>query len=120
MASETISTPGSSGAERASGKPAKAAAQAELEAQVARLREDVAGVGEALKSLAGERADGARKQAFALRDDVRDKGEKYVRQAQETASELEAQLTDVVRAQPIRSILIAAGVGYLYARLFRN
>lgn len=94
--------------------------RADLEAQISKLREDVAGVADALKSLAGDRASSAREQAFALRDDVRDRGERYFRQAQETAGELEEQISERVRAEPIKSVLIAAAVGYVYARLFKN
>ena len=90
----------------------------ELETQVSKLREDVAGVAEALKSLATERADGAKRQAFALRDDVRNRGEQYVRQAQEVASDFEDQVSERVRAEPIKAVLIAAAVGYFYARIF--
>lgn len=93
---------------------------ADLEAQVAKLREDVAGVADALKSLATDRADDAKRQAYALRDDVRERGEQYLRQAQDAASELEEQLSEKVRAEPIKSVLIAAAAGYLYARIFRR
>ena len=93
--------------------------RADLEAQIAKLREDVAGVADSLRTLAGGQADNARRQAYALRDDVRDRGERYFRQAQETASEFEEQVSERVRAEPIKSILIAAAVGYVYARLFR-
>jgi len=93
---------------------------ADLEAQVAKLREDVAGVADALKSLASNRADDAKRQAFALRDDVRERGEQYLRQAQDAASDLEEQLSEKVRAEPIKSVLIAVAAGYLYARLFRR
>lgn len=95
-------------------------AEGDLETQVAKLREDVAQVVETLKTIAGGRADDARSQAFALRDEVRDRGERYFRQAQETAGEFEEQVSERVRAEPIKSVLIAAAVGYLYARLFKN
>ncbi|WP_102958786.1 DUF883 family protein [Mangrovicella endophytica] len=97
-----------------------ASTNGDLETQVARLREDVAGVADALKSLATERAEGAKRQAFALRDDVRERGEQYLRQAQDAASDLEAQISERVRAEPIKSVLIAAAVGYFYARIFKN
>ncbi|WP_185983556.1 DUF883 family protein [Aureimonas mangrovi] len=101
-------------------KPGGKHEDADLEAQVARLREDVAGVAESLKALAGSRASNARDQAFALRDDVRETGERYFRQAQEAASEFEDQISERVRAEPIKSVLIAAAVGYFYARIFKN
>jgi len=91
----------------------------DLESQVSKLREDLAGVTDSLRTLAGGQAENARRQAFALRDDVRDRGERYFRQAQETASEFEEQLSERVRSEPIKSVLIAAAVGYVYARLFR-
>jgi ElaB/YqjD/DUF883 family membrane-anchored ribosome-binding protein len=90
-----------------------------LEAQMARLRQDLQGVTDAMKTLAAHQTEGAKRQAFALRDDVRDRGERYVRQAQEAASEFEEQISERVRAEPIKSVLIAAAVGYVYARLFR-
>ena len=92
----------------------------DLEAQIARLREDVAGVTESLRSLASGSATTARAQAYALRDDVRETGERYYRQAQEAASDLEQEISDRVRAEPIKAVLIAGAVGYLYARIFRN
>lgn len=101
------------------GTSSGSSASADLEAQVSRLREDVAGVAESLKTLASDRANNARSQAFALRDDVRETGERYFRQAQDAASDLEEQVSERVRAEPIKSVLIAAAVGYVYARLFR-
>lgn len=92
----------------------------DLEAQIARLREDVAGVTESLRSLATGSATTARAQAYALRDDVKQTGERYYRQAQEAASDLEQEISDRVRAEPIKAVLIAAAVGYFYARIFKN
>jgi ElaB/YqjD/DUF883 family membrane-anchored ribosome-binding protein len=105
--------------EGSSGTDASRPANAELEAQVAKLRTDLAGVAEALKAMANERADGAKRQAYALRDDVRDRGERYVQQAQDAVSELEDQVAERVRAEPIKAVAIAAAIGYLYARIFR-
>ncbi|MCB8838105.1 YqjD family protein [Aurantimonas sp. VKM B-3413] len=117
MASDTPSndfTPGS-----ATGSTGPEVHKSDLETQINRLREDVSGLSDALKSMAQQQADDARKQAYALRDDVRDRGERYWRQAQDTASELEEEMSERIRTEPIKSVLIAAGIGYLYARLFR-
>jgi len=119
MASDTSPNKSPAAAQMAGPTPAKGN-NADLEAQVAKLREDVAGVADALKSLATGRADDAKRQAFALRDDVRERGEQYLRQAQDAASDLEEQLSEKVRSEPIKSVLIAAAAGYLYARLFRR
>ncbi|MBE7186228.1 MAG: hypothetical protein INR68_17680 [Methylobacterium mesophilicum] len=98
----------------ASGKPA----DADLQKQVGKLREDVAGIAEALKGMAGNHAGNAREQAYAVRDNLRSQGEEYLRVAQDTATELEEQFSEKVRAEPIKYVLIAAAVGYVYARLF--
>ncbi|MBO0664002.1 DUF883 family protein [Jiella sp. CQZ9-1] len=99
--------------------PKTQADRANLEEQLGRLREDVAGLSDAVKSLASHGADDVRRQAYALRDDVRQRGEQYLRQAQDAASDLEEEMSERIRAEPIKAVLIAAGVGYLYARLFR-
>lgn len=91
----------------------------DLEVQISKLREDVAGLSDALKAIASNRADGYRQQAYALRDDVRERGERYVKQAQDAMADLEDQISERVREEPIKSVLIAAAVGYLYARLLR-
>ena len=95
-----------------SGKP-------DLEAQMAQLRKDVAGISESLKTMASDRGNGMKNQAYAIGDDVRERGERYMRQAQDAASDLEDQVSDKIRSEPIKSMFIAAAVGYLYARLFR-
>ncbi len=47
------------------------------------------------------------------------RAKRYFRQAQETVGEFERRSAKRVRAEPIKSILIAAAVGYVYARLFK-
>ncbi|MCQ0986542.1 DUF883 family protein [Jiella marina] len=99
--------------------PKTQADRANVEAQLSRLREDVASLTEAVKSMATHGAQDVRRQAFALGDDVKERGEYYVRQAQDAAADLEEEVSEKIRAEPIKSVLIAAGIGYLYARLFR-
>ena len=91
----------------------------DLEAQMAQLRKDIAGISESMKTIASDRGNGVKQQAYALGDDVRERGERYLQQAQDAASDLEDQLSDKIRSEPIKSMFIAAAVGYLYARLFR-
>ena len=91
----------------------------DLEAQIAQLRADIAGISESVRTIAADRSNGVRDQAYAIGDDVRERGERYMRQAQDAASDLEDQVSDKIRSEPIKSMFIAAAVGYLYARLFR-
>ncbi len=95
------------------------AGKPDLEAQISQLRADVAGISESLKTIATDRSNGMKNQAYAIGDDVRERGERYMRQAQDAASDLEDQVSDKIRSEPIKSMFIAAAVGYLYARLFR-
>ncbi|NDW07079.1 DUF883 family protein [Jiella pacifica] len=108
-----------SGAQTPGHDPKTQADRASVEEQLSRLREDVSSLSDAVRSLATHGAEDVRRQASALRDDVRQRGEAYLRQAQDAASDLEEDVTERIRAEPIKSVLIAAGIGYLYARLFR-
>ncbi len=111
------STPG--GARTPGQDPKTQADRASIEEQLARLREDVSSLSDSVRNLATHGAEDVRRQATALRDDVRQRGEAYLRQAQDAASDLEEDVSERIRAEPIKSVLIAAGIGYLYARLFR-
>lgn len=111
-------TPGG-GAQAPGQDPRTQADRANVEEQLGRLREDVSALSEAVKSMATHGADDVRRQASALRDDVRQRGEAYFRQAQDAAHDLEEDVSERIRAEPIKAVLIAAGIGYLYARLFR-
>ncbi len=102
-----------------SGANSSPAGNPDLEAQIAQLRADIAGISESVKTIATERSNGMKDQAYAIGDDVRERGERYMRQAQDAASDLEDQVSDKIRSEPIKSMFIAAAVGYLYARLFR-
>ena len=115
MQSDTLNNDFSAGN---AGTDSTTPANAELEAQIANLRADLTGVADALKAMANERADGAKRHAYALRDDVRDRGERYVQQAQDAVSDIEDQVSERVRAEPIKAVAIAAAIGYLYARIF--
>ena len=96
------------------------ASEGDLETQVKRLREDLTNIAETLKGMAGNRASSAKAQASTLTGEIKDTGEQYLRQAQQTVGEFEEQLSEKVRAEPLKAVLIAAAVGYFYARLFKN
>ena len=50
----------------------------------------------------------------------RDKAQEYYEQGRQKAMELEQNLEDYVREQPIKSVMIAAGIGLLLGILWRR
>jgi ElaB/YqjD/DUF883 family membrane-anchored ribosome-binding protein len=85
---------------------AAASATEQLRAQAGTVREDLGQLGRLAKDATREKVGDAR--AFA--SDYYDKG-------RAKAEQLEAQLVDQIRAKPLKSILIAAGIGALFGFL---
>ena len=77
-----------------------------LRQQTGAVREDLGELGRLAKQAAREKIDEARETAAD-----------YYDQGRKKADELEDQLADYVRAKPLKSILIAAGVGALFGIL---
>jgi ElaB/YqjD/DUF883 family membrane-anchored ribosome-binding protein len=81
-------------------------AAGEFRKRAAVLKDDAVELGHAGKHLAGE-AIGR----------VRQSAQDYYRQGWTQARAIETGVEDYVRANPIRSLLMAAGAGYLLAKL---
>jgi len=91
----------------AEAKDAPATSTAEqLRSQTEAVREDLGQLGRLAKQAAREKLDEAREAAADYYDHTRKK-----------ADEFETQLADYVRTKPLKSILIAAGVGALFGIL---
>ena len=92
----------------------------DLEAEIARLREDVSKL-TALITATGEHSySAARRAASEGAEQLRAKGEAAVSSLRTNADDLERQLADAVREKPISSLAIAAGVGFFLALLSRR
>jgi ElaB/YqjD/DUF883 family membrane-anchored ribosome-binding protein len=78
----------------------------QLRQQTETVREDLGQLGRLAKQAAKEKLGEARETAAGYYDHGRKK-----------ADELETQLVDYVRTKPLKSILIAAGVGALFGIL---
>jgi len=78
----------------------------QLRSQTETVREDLGELGRLAKQAAKEKLDEAREAAAGYYDRSRTK-----------ADELETQLVDYVRAKPLKSVLIAAGIGALFGIL---
>jgi ElaB/YqjD/DUF883 family membrane-anchored ribosome-binding protein len=86
--------------------PAASSTAEQLRQQTGAVREDLGQLGRLAKQAAKEKLDEARDTAAAYYDHGRKK-----------ADELETQLADYVRTKPLKSILIAAGIGALFGIL---
>jgi len=78
----------------------------QLRSQTEAVREDLGQLGRLAKQAAKEKLEEAREVAAD-----------YYDQGRKKADELETQLADYVRARPLKSVLIAAGIGALFGIL---
>ena len=78
----------------------------QLREQAGTVREDLGRLGHLAKDATREKVGDAREKASVYYDKGRAKAE-----------QLEAQLVDQIRSKPLKSILIAAGIGALFGLL---
>jgi ElaB/YqjD/DUF883 family membrane-anchored ribosome-binding protein len=106
------------------GKNAKPGAeplgQADLEAELQQLREDVAMLREQLARTGQHGYGAARKAAAEGVEQLRAQGEAAMEHLRTNARDIEDQLTVAVREKPVTALAIAAGVGYFLALLSRR
>lgn len=101
------------------GNGAKATPE-DLEAEVARLRADIARLTEQI-AVTGEHGYAAAKRAAGEGvEQLRVKGEAAVDAIRSNVSDVERQVVDAVREKPFTALAIAAGVGYFFALLSRR
>lgn len=89
--------------------------QQELEAEIAKLREDIAKLSEQIATTGEKSYTAARHAANEKIEELRAKGEETVEQLRDSADDIEKQVTAHVRAKPVTSLAVAAGIGYLFA-----
>lgn len=94
--------------------------KANLEAEIKRLRADVAKLSEQLKDTGQHSYSAARSAASNSVDNLKVRGEAAIEDIRLQARDYEAQLSDTVREKPISSLAIAAGVGFVLALLTRR
>ncbi|PYE88731.1 DUF883 family protein [Phyllobacterium leguminum] len=85
----------------------------DLQYQVTRLKEDIAGLAAAIADLGTEKVRDARRSAAKTYNSARRTGE-------DTVSELHDQLAQSARERPLATIAAAAGVGFLLALMARR
>ncbi len=92
----------------------------DLEAEVARLKKDIARLTEQLSTTGEHSVSAARRAASEGAEQLRVKGEAAMDTLKSGAEDVEQQITDAVREKPITALAIAAGVGFFFALLTRR
>ncbi len=80
------------------------------------IRETASQVGEQIRDMGGQVRDAAREKYGQLRDQA----SQYYEEGRQRAQEWEQGLENYVQEQPIKSLLIAAGVGLVVGFLMRR
>lgn len=93
-----------------------------LKADVARLREDLRAIASDLKAFAGaapeeEAGEGTTGSAWQRSRREWAEFQQKLREAREQGEHAAEELTEEIRRHPLTSVAIAAGVGYLIARI---
>ncbi|WP_394690590.1 YqjD family protein [Hoeflea sp.] len=88
--------------------------------RTARIKEELASLGEALAGAGAVQAGVAREAAETRVDEILKNGEKLVADMSEQLSRAEKQVSTTVRDKPLQSLGVAVAAGFLAAFLLRR
>jgi ElaB/YqjD/DUF883 family membrane-anchored ribosome-binding protein len=92
----------------------------DLEAEIAKLREEMSKLAEQVAKTRDTSYSAARRAANEGIEQIKVQGEAAMEDLKANARDVEQQLTETVREKPITSLAIAAGVGLLFDVLMRR
>jgi ElaB/YqjD/DUF883 family membrane-anchored ribosome-binding protein len=92
----------------------------DLEADIARLRDDIAKLAKQFAAMGESSVNAARRAANDGVDQLRVRGEAAIEDMRDKARDLEADLVANVREKPLTSLALAAGAGFLFALISRR
>ncbi|MEO3389262.1 hypothetical protein [Mesorhizobium sp. CAU 1741] len=92
----------------------------DLEAEIARLRDDISRLTAQLSATGEHSVSAAKRAASEGAAQMRVKGEAAMDSLRSNADDMEQQITEAVREKPITALAIAAGVGFFFALLTRR
>lgn len=99
---------------------AKEKSPQDLEAEIARLREDVLRLSKQLAATGEHSLSTVKRAANEGAEQLRATGEAAVGAIRANAGDIEHQLSEAVREKPITALALAAGVGFFFALLTRR
>lgn len=91
-----------------------------LEADIARLRDDIAALAKQITATGERSMHTARRAANEGVENLRARGEAAMDDLRGSARDMEAEVTAAVREKPITSLAIAAAAGFLFALIARR
>ena len=94
-------------------KDATATTPEDIEAQLTQLRQDISQLAEMIGTFGVERVDSYRRKATAMAGDAKHAAKTQI-------SDMEEDLSRRIRQNPLQSVAIAAGVGFVAALLTRR
>lgn len=102
------------------GEAASAVYAQEIELQLAQLREDIAVLARTVAAAGSQKAENVGRRVKRATDEATDASLNMVEAAREQALSLEKDLERQIRSNPLQSVAIAAGAGFLFALLARR
>lgn len=93
---------------------------AELQAQIAQLKEDIAAIAATLTDMGSRKISQVRQDASDAYNDVYEQSEDAFNSFKDSACSVEKQITDYVQERPVTALACAAAIGYLFAALTRR
>ncbi|WP_375666580.1 YqjD family protein [Bartonella sp. TT121SHDZB] len=94
--------------------------QRDLQGQLEKLRNEISEITSTLTNLGTNKFNTAKDKAEKLYHSAKESGEDIMSQAKDTISDLEQTMNQCVRKNPGKSVLFAAGVGFILSHLLRR
>ncbi|EJF80035.1 DUF883 family protein [Bartonella doshiae] len=98
----------------------KTASEKDLQTQLEKLRSEISGITTTLTNLGTNKFNTAKDKAEKLYSSAKENGEEIFSQAKDKIGDFEQTMNQCIRKNPGKSVLIAAGVGFILAQLLRR
>ncbi|KEC56584.1 DUF883 family protein [Bartonella koehlerae] len=98
----------------------KTVAEKGLQTQLEKLHTEISGITSTLTNLGANKLNSAKNKAEKLYNSAKENSEDILSQAKDKISDLEHNMNQCVRSNPGKSVLFAAGIGFILAHLLRR
>ncbi|WP_034988934.1 DUF883 family protein [Bartonella senegalensis] len=98
----------------------KTASERDLQTQLEKLRTEISVITSTLTDLGASKLNRAQNKAEALYNSAKENSEDILSQAKDKIGDLEQTMNECVRKNPGKSVLFAAGFGFILAHLLRR